>query len=76
MALKNLPLFVTVKVKDLLFGYSDETLSMISAIEERFRENGFTLVLPDSIQNGQYSVMAAVSESFDACQPVIAGTTF
>ena len=62
--LKSLPLFVTVKVGDLLFGYRDATLEMISEVEEKFRSMGFTLVLPDSIRNGQYSIMAAVSFLF------------
>ena len=59
--LDQLPLFVTVKVKHLLFGYSDATLQMIKEVEEKFRATGFELVLPDSIQNGQYSILGAVS---------------
>lgn len=63
---EKLPLFVTVKVGELLFGYRDATLEMISKVEENFRANGLKLVLPDSIQNGRYSVMGAVSfEVFD-----------
>ena len=58
--LDQLPLFVTLKVKDLLFGYSDETLSKVPEIDAIFRKYDQKLVLPDSIQNGRYSVVRSV----------------
>lgn len=58
--LDKLPLFVNLKVKDLLFGYSDETLSKVPEIDAIFRKYDQKLVLPDSIQNGRYSVVRSV----------------
>lgn len=52
---------MTLKIKDLLFGYDDETLSKLPEIEAIFLErNRKELVLPDSIQNGRYSIVSSV----------------
>ena len=59
--LDALPLFVSVTVNDLLFGYTDETLSKIPKIDAIFRRHNQRLVLPDSIRSDHvYSVLGSV----------------
>lgn len=60
--LKDLPLFVTRSVNDILFGYKDNTLATLSQIDEIFSRHGEKLVLPDSISSDHhYSVVSSVS---------------
>ena len=60
--LDGLPLFMTMKIKDVLFGYKDETLSRIPVIDAIFHKHGQRLVLPYSIRKKEhtYSILGSV----------------
>ena len=60
--LERLPLFVTRSVKEVLYGYRDETLIQLEKVQEIFRRHGEKLVLPDSIHHGdhRFSVVGSV----------------
>ena len=61
--LNKLPLFVTRTVRDVLFGYSDETVQQIPTISEIFESYGLELNVNEYIRDGKFSLINSVSLS-------------
>ena len=59
--LDQLPLFVTRTVREVLFGYSDETTEQIPRIREIFGRYGVELKVDEYIQDGQFALIKSVS---------------
>lgn len=59
--LNKLPLFVEKTAREVLFGYSDETVEQIPKIREIFEQYGLELNMDEYIRNGKFSVITSVS---------------
>lgn len=59
--LNKLPLYVTRTVRELLFGYSDETIEQIAKVREVFEQFGLELQMDEYIRDGKFSVVNSVS---------------
>lgn len=60
--LNQLPLFVTRTVRELLFGYSDETVEQTHKIGQIFERYGVQLKVAEYIQDGKFSLITSVSQ--------------
>ena len=58
--LNKLPLFVDKTVREVLFGYSDETVEQIPKIRKIFEQYGLELNVGEYIRDGQFSIINSV----------------
>lgn len=58
--LNKLPLFVNKTVREVLFGYSDETVEQIPKIRKIFEQYGLELKVNEYIRDGQFSIINSV----------------